>query len=165
MIWKRGLQIISLLIGLWLLWGILAQIGAEFFWFQEVGYLQVLQLRLMAQALVWITVSSITALYLFGNLKIAHRLKYCQQSQVLVGVKSPTIKLNWLLPGILGLNLLVALLLFHYSKVAWSYWQPIDFSLPNISPPIPPLFTLESVWQMCQQLSNQSLTIGLLLSS
>ena len=166
MVWKRGLQIISLLIGLWLLWGILAQIGAEFLWFQEVGYLQVLQLRLMAQALVWITASSITALYLVGNLQIAQRLKYSQQSQVLVGVKnSPTIKLNWLLPGILGLNLLVALLLFHYSKVAWSYWQPINYSLPNISPPIPPLFTLESVWQMCQQLSKQSLTIGLLLSS
>ena len=166
MVWKRCWQIIGLLIGLWLGWGILAQIGAEIFWFQEVGYLQVLQLRLLAQAAVGITVSGITALYLLGNLEIARKFKYSQQSKVSVGVKrSPTIKLNWLLPGILGLNLLVALLLFHYSKVAWNYWQPTDFSKPNISPSIPPLFTIKSIWQMCQQLGSQSLTCGLLLGS
>ncbi len=166
MVWKRCLQIISLLIGLWLGWGILAQIGAEIFWFQEIGYLQVLQLRLLAQASVGITVSSITALYLLGNLEIARKFKYVEQSKVSAGVKrSPTIKLNWLLPGILGLNLLVVLLLFHYSKVAWNYWQPTDFSKPNISPSIPSLFTIESIWQMCQQLGSQSLTCSLLLGS
>ncbi len=166
MLWKRCFQLICLLIGLWLVLDLLARIGAEIFWFQEVGYLQVLQLRLLTQALVWVTSSSITALYWLGNLEIAHRLKYSQPPTVLRGItRSPSIKLNWLLPGILGLNILATLLLFHYSKVAWSYWQPTNFSEPYISPPIPPLFTLESVWQVCQQLGGQSLTFGLLLSS
>lgn len=166
MFWKRCFQLISLLIGLWLVWGLLAPIGAEIFWFQEVDYLQVLQLRLLTQAVVWVTASSITALYLLGNLEVARRLKYTKPPQILAQIKrSPSIKLNWLLPGILGLNLLVALLVSHYSKVAWNYWQPPNFSLPNISPPIPPLFNLESLWQMSQQLSAQSLSLGLLLSS
>ncbi|MBW4663823.1 MAG: UPF0182 family protein [Chroococcus sp. CMT-3BRIN-NPC107] len=166
MFWKRSFQIISLLIGLWLVWGLLAQIGIEILWFLEVDYLQVLQLRLLTQTVVWVTASSITALYLLGNLEIARRLKYTQPSKILSGVKrSPSIKLNWLLPGILGLNLLAALLVSYYSKVAWSYWQPPNFSLPNISPSIPPLFTLESLFSISQQLSSQSLTLGLLLSS
>ncbi len=166
MFWKRCFQLISLLIGLWLVWGLLAPIGAEIFWFQEVDYLQVLQLRLLTQAVVWVTASSITALYLLGNLEVARQLKYTKPPQILAQIKrSPSIKLNWLLPGILGLNLLVALLVSHYSKVAWNYWQPPNFSLPNISPPIPPLFNLESLWQMSQQLSAQSLSLGLLLSS
>ena len=161
MFWRRCFQLISLLIGLWLGLGLFAQIGAEIFWFQEVGYLQVLQLRLTAQALVGVTTTSITAFYLLGNLNIACRLKY---NQPLETTRSPSVKLNWLLPGILGLNLLVALLAFHYSKVAWSYWQPANFSLPNVSPPIPPLFTLESVWKIGKQLGEKNLTFGLVLS-
>jgi uncharacterized protein len=161
-VWKRGFQAIGLLIGLWLGLDLFAHLGAETFWFQEVGYLQVWQLRLLTQVLVWVTTSSITALYLLGNLKFARRLRYTQPPGIM---RSPSIKLNWLLPGILGLNALVVLLVTHYGKVAWSYGQPRNFSLPNISPSIPPLFTLESVWQMCQQLSGQSLTIGLVVSS
>ncbi len=152
--------------GLWLVWGLLAQIGAEIFWFQEVGYLQVLQLRLLTQTIVWVTASSTTALYLLGNLEVARRLKYTQPPQNFAEIKrSPSIKLNWLLPGVLGLNLLLAILTSYYSKVGWSYWQPPNFSLPNISPPIPAGFNLDLLWQMCQQLGSQSLTLGLLLSS
>ncbi len=166
MFWKRCFQIVSLLIGLWLGFDLLAQIGAEIFWFQEIGYLQVLQLRLTTQTLVGVTASTITALYLLGNLEVARRLKYTQPPKDFSGIKrSPSIKLNWLLPGVLGLNGLIALLVVHYSKVASSYWQPSNFSLPIISPPIPPLFTLESVWQMCQQLSSQYLTLGLVVAS
>jgi len=141
---------------------LLARLGAEIFWFQEVGYLQVLQLRLTTQTLVWVTTSSITALYLLGNLEVARRLKYTQPLEI---TRSLGVKLNWLLPSILGLNLLVGLLVTHYSKVARIYWQPTNFSLPSISPPIPALFNLESVWEMCQQLGDFSLTIGLVLSS
>ncbi len=165
MFWKRCWQLISLSIGLWLGLNLFVQLGAEVFWFQEVGYLQVLQLRLTTQVLVWATASSITAFYLLGNLAVARRLKYAKPSKRLVGItRSPSINLNWLLPGILGLNGLVTLLVVHYSKVAWTYLQPANFSLAKISPPIPPLFTLESVWQMCQEFSGY-LTIGLLLSS
>ncbi len=163
MFWKRGFQIISLLIGLWLGLDILARVGAEIFWFQEVGYLQVLQLRLLTKTFVGVTATSITALYLLGNLEVARRLSCDRVSKDFSGIRrSPSIKLNWLLPGVIGLNGLVTLLLYHYSKVAGNYWQPSNFNLPSISPPIPTLFTLESIFSIGQQLSKQSLTFALL---
>ena len=74
MISKRYFQILVILLGLWLIFDLVAHLGAEIFWFQEIGYLQVLLLRLQTQGLLWAIAFSITAVYLFGNLALAQRL-------------------------------------------------------------------------------------------
>lgn len=141
-------QATLILIGLWLLWDLVAHLWVEILWFQEVGYLQVFLLRLTAQGLLWAIACSISASYLLGNLALARRLTRAKQVKDRLG-RSPQIELNWLLPIILALNLLVGLLLFHYSQTSINYWQPSV----NISPPIPSLFTPQALWQNSKQLS------------
>ncbi|MCY7386232.1 MAG: UPF0182 family protein [Microcoleus sp. CAN_BIN18] len=49
---RRISQLILLVVGLWLVFEFLSRIAAEILWFQEVGYLQVLLLKLKTQALL-----------------------------------------------------------------------------------------------------------------
>jgi len=149
---KRYWQVIAILIGLGLLFNLVAHLWVEIFWFQEVGYLQVLLLRLTAQGALWAIFCSITASYVLGNLALARRLTRIHQVENVLW-RSPQIKLTWLLPLILALNLLVGLLLFHYSQVGINYWSS-DLKLPNISPPLPGLFSPESIWQTSKQLGS-----------
>jgi hypothetical protein len=72
--WRRCYQSIAIAFGLWLILDIVARLGAEIFWFQEVGYLQVFSLRLLTQGLLWAIGFGITALYLLGNLVLAEWL-------------------------------------------------------------------------------------------
>ena len=136
---------------LWLLVGItglvlgieiVARVGAEILWFQEMGYEQMYLLRLSVQIGLGSLVLAIALIYLFGNLQIAQRLKYDdlprnserknlksrEQSffynqPYLQKLKSsnyiPTsLGLRWLLPLVLSLSLLLCLLVFHYRNVA-----------------------------------------------
>jgi len=72
--WRRCYQLIAIVFGLWLILDLVARLGAEIFWFQEVGHLQVFSLRLLTQGLLWAIGFGITALYLLGNLVLAERL-------------------------------------------------------------------------------------------
>ncbi|MBE9020509.1 UPF0182 family protein, partial [Chroococcidiopsidales cyanobacterium LEGE 13417] len=71
---QRCFQLIAIVFGLWLFFDLVARLGAEIFWFQEVGHLPVLRLRLLTQGLLWAIGFGITALYLLGNLVVAERL-------------------------------------------------------------------------------------------
>jgi hypothetical protein len=63
-----------------ILLAVLAHLGGELLWFQEVGYLSVFLLRLTTQALVGLTVAGISIAYLRWNLKTAQRLKYSSRT-------------------------------------------------------------------------------------
>jgi hypothetical protein len=63
------------LVGILLL-GLLAQLVSEWLWFQEVGYLPVLLIRLMTQGLAGALVAGLSIAYFHRNLKIAQRLRY-----------------------------------------------------------------------------------------
>ena len=78
--WRRFYQLIAIAFGSWLILDIVARLGVDIFWFQEVGYLQVFSLRLLTQGLLWAIGFGITAVYLFGNLVVAERL--VRQSRV-----------------------------------------------------------------------------------
>ena len=167
MFWLRCFRLVVLLLGLWLIFDLISRLGAEIFWFQEVGYLQVFLLRLKTQGVLWAIAFGITACYLLGNLALAQRLKYPKPQAFEVGASGWTpqpkeIGLRWLLPLVLGLNLLVGLMLFHYCQVAFSYWHP-NFNRNYVSPLIPALFRPEVVWQLGKQLLSQSWYLGLLL--
>src|SRR5690242_11865536 len=146
MFWKWCLRLFVILLGLWLLLGLLSRLGAEIFWFQEVGYLQVFLLRLVTKAALVLFVTAISAVYLWGNLSLAQQLKYPSSLKIaqvkreeaglsaeLRNLLSPQytkydnsqinytgllpIKLRWLLPIVLILSLLVGLMLAHYGQI------------------------------------------------
>ncbi|KJH72384.1 hypothetical protein UH38_08060 [Aliterella atlantica CENA595] len=136
-----------ILIGIGLFLNLVAHLWVESLWFQEVGYLQVFLLQLTARGGLWAISCSVSASYLLGNLAIARKLTRVKPVKDLSG-RSPQIELNWLLPLILALNLLVGILLFHYIQVGINYWHDANSSLA-----IPRLFTPESIWQTSKQLS------------
>jgi uncharacterized membrane protein (UPF0182 family) len=172
-------------LGLWLLLDIAAHLGAEIFWFQEVGYLEVLLQRLLTQGSLWLFIVSLSAIYLLGNLTLAQRLKYppfpnsmpireIKISRKLTTFLSPQyptnnqspqwhnytnkIKLRWLLPLILGLIFLMCLVLVQYGEIALSYW-PGKVNQSSLSVPL--LLRVDIILQLGKQIISQPLYLGL----
>jgi uncharacterized protein len=181
----RAIRVLIVCLGLWLLLDIAAYLGAEIFWFQEVGYIEVFILRLLTQGSLWLFIVSLSAIYLLGNLTLAERLKYPQVpesmpvrelkiSQKLTNFLSPQysqsdqtyqwynytskIKLRWLLPLTIGLSLLVCLMLAHYGEIAISYW-PGKLNQSSLSAPL--LFRPRIIWGLAKNIISQTWYLGL----
>jgi uncharacterized protein len=182
MFWKWCFRLLIVLLGLWLLLTVGSRLGAEIFWFQEVGYLQVFLLRIVTQGALWIMVAGVSFAYLLGNLVVAQRLKYAQSLKIeqvrseeaelsseLKDFLSPQyprrdeirtpdtrsfkpLRLHWLLPLALALSLLVGLMLGHYGQIAFSYWY---YPLNKASLPLPLLLRPETIWQLGKQIISQ----------
>ncbi|MFN6486374.1 MULTISPECIES: UPF0182 family protein [unclassified Nostoc] len=174
---KWGFRILIGFLGLWLLLDLGSRLGAEIFWFQEVGYLQVFLLRVITGSILWVVVAGITAAYLLLNLALAQRLKYPQSLKVesaqlsskLTNFLSPdyqrsnetqrltpqrfqALRLRWLLPLTLVLSLLIGLMLAHYGQIALFYWHsPVN----QANLPVPALFRPETIWQLLRQIPSQ----------
>ncbi len=171
---KLSFRLVVILLGLWLIFDLVSRLGAEIFWFAEVGYLQVFLLRIKTQALLWAIAFSITAFYLLGNLSLAQRLTRGDvrgvanrvqgnlQSKTPLATPSSSLGLRFFLPLVLGLNLLVGLLVLHYGQVALQYWHP-GLNGANVSPPLPALFRPESILTLARQVRSQAGLVGLLL--
>ncbi|MEH2056776.1 MAG: UPF0182 family protein [Nostoc sp.] len=184
MYWKWGFRLLIVFLGLWLLLDLGSRLGAEIFWFQEVGYLQVFLLRLLTRGILWVVVAGITATYLLLNLALAQRLKYSQsfkiesaelnseltnflspnyprrnETQILAPQGFQSLKLRWLLPLTVVLSLLIGLMLAHYGQIAFFYWHsPVN----NPILPIPALFRPETIWQLLRQIVSQVWYLGLI---
>ena len=74
--YKFAIRVIVPIVGLWFAIDLLARLGAELLWFQEVGYLQMYLLRLTTQGVLFFAVFVLSFGYLFSNLNLAQRLKY-----------------------------------------------------------------------------------------
>ncbi|MEH2282285.1 MAG: UPF0182 family protein [Nostoc sp.] len=184
--WKWGFRLLIVFLGLWLLLDLGSRLGAEIFWFREVGYLQVFLLRLLTRGVLWVVVAGITAAYLLLNLALAQRfLKHpqslkidnAQQSSEFTNFLSPnyprrnetrilapqpfqTLRLRWLLPLTLVLSLLIGLMLAHYGQIALFYWHsPVNQAIL----PIPALFRPETIWQLLRQIFSQVWYLGLIV--
>lgn len=170
-----------------------SHLGAEIFWFQEVGYLQVFLLREAIRGILLVAVAGITAIYLLGNLFLAERWRYPQSlkmesvrreemklSSEIKNFLSPQysrsaetpisenlkpLKLRWLLPLVLGLSLFVGLMLADYGEIVLSYWHE-EVKQPNL--PIPELLQPETIWQLVKQIISQvwylSLIVGVAIA-
>jgi uncharacterized protein len=190
MYWKWGFRLLIVFLGLLLLLDLGSRLGAEIFWFQEVGYLQVFLLRLVTRGILWVVVAGISAVYLLLNLALAQRLKYPQSLKIeqaelkseLTNFLSPdysrrnktpilapqrfqSLKLRWLLPLTLVLSLLIGLMLAHYGQIALLYWySPVHQGIL----PIPALFRPETIWQLLRQIVSQvwylSLIVGVAIA-
>ncbi|QHG15413.1 UPF0182 family protein [Nostoc sp. ATCC 53789] len=189
MIWKWGFRLLILFLGLGLLLDLGSRIGAEIFWFQEVGYLQVFLLRVMTRGVLWVAVAGITAVYLLLNLGLAQRLKYSQslkieevkreeakltseltnflsphysrrdESRILTPQRFKKLRLRGLLPLTLILSLLIGVMLVHYGQIVLSYWHS---PVNPASLPIPALFRPETIWQLLRQIFSQVWYLGLI---
>ncbi|KGF73027.1 hypothetical protein DO97_03025 [Neosynechococcus sphagnicola sy1] len=135
-----------LLLGLWVGIDLIARFLVEIWWFQEVGYLPVLWRRLQTQAGLWTIATGITAVFLLGNLVLAHRWHHPSTSDT--GKMGQGMGLGWLLPLTLVLGLVVGMLLFHNAQIAASYWHPDP---QGLSPPLASRLRPGLVWQMVSQ--------------
>ena len=184
MYWKWGFRLLIGFFGLWLLLDLVSRLGAEIFWFREVGYLQVFLLRLVTRGILWVVVAGITAAYLLLNLALAQRLKYSQsvkieqaevnseltnflspnyprrnETQILGSQRFQAFRLRWLLPLTLILSLLIGLMLAHYGQIALFYCHsPVNQAIL----PIPALFRPETIWQLLRQIVSQVWYLGLI---
>ncbi|MBW4496081.1 MAG: UPF0182 family protein [Oscillatoria princeps RMCB-10] len=165
--WNRQLRWAVLLLGLWLGFDLVAHLVAESLWFQEVGYFQVFLLRIQTQGGLWAAGFGITAGFLLGNLALAQKLKHPKPEETAsAGGGFPPLEVigwRWLLPLVLGLELVLVLLLLHYGQEAVRYWHP-EPHLQNVSPPLPSPFRPESAVSIVRQMLSQSWRLGVLLA-
>lgn len=155
------------LVGLVLTSEIVARLGAEILWFQEMGYMPMYLWRLAVQIGLAIVVFAIALVYLFKNLQIAQSLKYAdlpnnqkynqQHNQESSKYIPTSFRLRWLLPLVLGVSLLICLLLIHYGQVAIAQWQPLSMQ-PSIAPIAPLLFRPEAIAQLIIQIFRERLS-------
>jgi uncharacterized membrane protein (UPF0182 family) len=151
---KPLIKITIILLGLILTLLLIANLLAELFWFQEVGYLSSFIKRILLQLGLWGITTIISALFLLGNLRLAQRLKWNfipkkkpiesrfystlksqKSNESIVIPQSIAIGFPWLLLIVIGLYVLICLTLIYYGKLAIDSWTS-EFSIPNLTLPL-----------------------------
>ena len=70
------LKILATIVCLWLIFEFSSRLFAEVLWFQEVDYLSVFLVRRFSQYILWLVITSISALFIGGNLWLANRWQW-----------------------------------------------------------------------------------------
>ncbi|HLO50569.1 MAG TPA: UPF0182 family protein [Kamptonema sp.] len=179
---RRTFKAILVLLGLWLVVEVVSYLAAEILWFEEVGYLWVFWSRVATQWLLMVLTIATTSGFWLGNLALANRLKYSSnenKDKEKIGKKLITnltkinfnnkpktsqfpIQLHLMLPLVLVLTFLISLIVIYYGKVAVSYWHQ-NPSLPNVLPPLPVQFGLDSIKPIIRQLLFNWWQLGLVI--
>lgn len=155
---KKNYRIIPIILGLWIIFDLVSRIGAEFLWFDKVGYLSEFILRLVTEFGLWAIAFLTSICFLLGNLTIAKKFQHPKagyKNQQISGKEkrnffpSPTFiekpvtpgyrygfRLRWLLPTILGLTVLIASIVLFYSQQTLNVWYP-EIELPSEALPFP----------------------------
>jgi uncharacterized protein len=172
---RFGWAIVGLM-GAWFLLGIACQLVAESLWFQEVGYSNALWVRLGTKIALWSGVTSISLVWLLGNLWLAQRFKppknwkpaalepqpstipnplaprQTSRTSPKGTPNSPSLSFWGLLGMALGLSSAIAVLVFHYASMVGSLWQT-NATQAEIGLPVPDRFQLTSIWNLGKTLS------------
>jgi uncharacterized protein len=146
---QRSFRIIVVLVGLWLSADLLSRLLAEVLWFDDVGYLQTFRVRLTTQIALWTIVTTVSILFLLSNFALADRLKYDKPPKA-ISYTLP-LSLRWLLLIAVTFSFLIGLILLHYGQVIAGYWQT-NRDLLSVTPPLPPRFGWQTLWQILQPL-------------
>ncbi|MBE9224703.1 UPF0182 family protein [Phormidium sp. LEGE 05292] len=162
-VFPKFAQLILWLLGLWLGVELLCRLIAEALWFAEVDYQSAFWIRLGTQLGLW-TIALFSLGFLLFNLNIAERHSYppphssfseLRKTPLLTKYKTEdeqrsfSFGLGGLLTLTIALSLLVGLLVFHYGKVAFTYWQP-NVNFTAVSTIITANFAPGSIWQNLQ---------------
>jgi uncharacterized membrane protein (UPF0182 family) len=179
---KRIFYFILIAAGIWLTFDVVARILVESFWFQEIGYPRAFWLRFSTRVISFLLVFTFSMAFLWGNLQLAHRLKYKQnprnnlpEKYPLTGEQLPPfqnpdvefkLRLRSLLPILLGLAGMVELMVLYYSQTALKYW-PRPEGLPLIYSSAPRGFDWQVIWQMIWPIDASDLPkfLGLLVGA
>ncbi|MDJ0598562.1 MAG: UPF0182 family protein [Crocosphaera sp.] len=170
-------KLLTFLLSIGLILELLSHVIVEGLWFQEVGYVDIFIKQLLWQLGLWGVISGFSWWFLWGNLRQAKRHQWHFIPQVptknnkrrrqrknitpQLMPESRSFSLFWLLFFIISLGGLMGLMLLYYSEVAYDVWTP-DFTLPNITPPLPTPFFFNSVPEIVSQLRNQLWKVGIL---
>ena len=180
---RRIYQVILLIAGLWLVVELASRVVAEILWFQEVGYLQVLLLRLKTQGLLGIISTAISAVFLMGNLALARRLQHpaIDIKSAVAGalfaapradktgenyqlpVAKSQITFSGLLLAVFGLSSIAVLTIIYCGYLAAN--SLTYFSVSGNLPAPPIQFGIESIQQIVVQLFSHWWELGLLLGT
>ena len=142
----------------------------EILWFQEVGYVKTFLERLLWQLGLFGLTSVLSLGFLLFNLRLASRwgwriAKETPDRQIKRKTKyypeSRPLRLSRLLALVLGFNLLISLMLLYYSQIAIAVWTP-DFTLPNITPPLPSPFNIKALPNLLPQISRNAGQLALI---
>ncbi|MGK7954715.1 MAG: UPF0182 family protein [Crocosphaera sp.] len=161
-------KFLAYLLGIGLLFELISHIIVEGLWFENVGYLSIFFKQLLWQLGLWVFISGFSWWFLWGNLRQAKRHQWHFIPQVPnqkgrrqrkkrtseLMPESRSFGLLWLIIFIVSLGGLMGLMLLYFSQVAYDVWTP-DFTLPNITPPLPTPFFFDSVTKILSQLNNQ----------
>lgn len=179
---NRIFRVITLVLGLWLLFELASRLIAEILWFDEVGYLQEFLLRLQTQIGLWAIAFLISISFLLGNLVIANRLKhpfgkmgtrgrrdaesmderFSAYSPGLPTSASSTLKLRLLIPAVVGLSALAGVVLIYYAQTAFDLWF-VNIKLPILSWQLPPLLQFFSQLYRSEEIRIPAVNVGLLV--
>ncbi|PMB46219.1 hypothetical protein CEN41_06290 [Fischerella thermalis CCMEE 5330] len=180
---NRIFRVITLVLGLWLLFELASRLVAEILWFDEVGYLQEFLLRLQTQIGLWAIAFLISISFLLGNLVIANRLKhpsgkmgrrwgcgntesmderFSASSPGLPTSASSTLKLRLLIPAVVGLSALAGVVLIYYVQTAFDLWF-VNIKLPTLSWQLPPLLQFFSQIFRSEEIRLSAVNAGLLV--
>ncbi|BFM38176.1 UPF0182 family protein [Synechocystis sp. LKSZ1] len=156
---------------------LVAHFYIEMLWFQELGYLQVFFTRLRWEFLLATAGTLLSLAFLGWHYRQARGLawpavissnrrltsRYLPQPPPLDSTPPRTAPLGlaWLLPLIIGIELLLAALVIYYGKTALTAWT-LDFNLPEIIPAVPKPFQVKVLWEWFYDLPSNLLS-GLIL--
>ncbi|MDJ0509054.1 MAG: UPF0182 family protein [Crocosphaera sp.] len=162
-------KFVTFILAIGLIFELVSHIMVERLWFQEVGYVDIFVKQLLWQLGLWGGISGFSLWFLWGNLRRAKRHQWHFIPSVPIQSKkrrkqrkkritqvmpeSRSLGLLWLIIVITILGALVGFMLLYYSEVAYGVWTP-DFTLPNITPPLPTPFFLNSIPEILSQLET-----------
>ncbi|MGD1854075.1 MAG: UPF0182 family protein [Leptolyngbyaceae cyanobacterium] len=156
--WSWGLAAIALLLS----FDVLTYFTAEGLWFRSVSYLDAFWLRLTSQTGLGILAFLGSLLFAGLNLWRARWLSfddYCVVPNT--ENKRRGIGLGRLLPLAVGLALLLSVSLLYHVQLALSRWH---YSAADPLPPLPLWLSLDTGWQIVQQITAQPWQAGVLVS-
>ncbi len=180
---RRVYQVILLLAALGLAFELASRIVAEILWFQEVGYLEILLLRLKTQGLLGVIATAISAVFLLGNLALARRLQLpfediksaVPQSlfalpradktgkNYQLPVAKSQVTFSGLLVAVFGLSSIAVLTVIHCGQLAANSLG--YFGRDGSLPPLPIQLDMQSIQQGAVQLFSSWWQLALLLGA
>ncbi len=161
-------KITVIILSCWLIFDLSSHLMGEFFWFQEVNYLDVFLKRLTTEFGLWLIGFIISLSFLLGNLYLSQKLKwtgnaysdiqkkYYFKQELTLKVEppqTPSLPLKILFPLVIFLSLVMGLRIIHYFTITKEMWT-YDFNLPTVISSLPPPFKLSSASVILAQIFN-----------
>lgn len=169
-----------------------AGLASEILWFQDVQYLQVFGLRLMARLGLLALVFAISSVLLLSNLRTAQRFAWSRRPRSVNQPDSPSLRASYprpgsqdlrksadaidlvqpvfgamplwaLLPLCIAIIAAIATLAIYHGQVAFSHWHP-QLSLYQVPAPVPLSFEASVIGRILLNAQHVPALLGVLIA-